>query len=53
MNAAKRGQKNVVVSVKSGKAKRKAGPTAAEIYDKEIGEKERKKVKLGRKAKMS
>ncbi|PKS12729.1 hypothetical protein jhhlp_000937 [Lomentospora prolificans] len=53
LNAAKNGKKSVAVSVKSNKAKRKAGPTAAEIYEKEIGEKERKKVKLGRKAKMS
>ncbi|CAI4218752.1 unnamed protein product [Parascedosporium putredinis] len=53
LSAAKHGKRNVVVSVKSSKTKRKAGTTAAEIYEKEIGQKERKKVKLGRKAKMS
>ena len=53
MNAAKRGKDGVVVSVKSGKAKRKTGPTAEQIYEEELGEKKRKKVKLGKKAKMS
>lgn len=38
----------MTVSVKSSKAsKRKAGGTAREIYDKEIGSKERKKLKKG------
>ena len=53
MNAAKRGKDGVVVSVKSGKAKRKTGPTAEQIYEEELGDKKRKKVKLGKKAKMS
>lgn len=53
MNAAKRGKDGVVVSVKSSKAKRKTGPTAEQIYEEEVGEKNRKKVKLGKKAKMS
>lgn len=52
-NAAKRGKDGVVVSVKSGKTKRKTGPTAEQIYEEELGDKKRKKVKLGKKAKMS
>jgi len=44
-SATKHGKVNPVVAVKSGKAKRKGGSTAAEVYDKEIGEKERKKLK--------
>ncbi|POR36821.1 Uncharacterized protein TPAR_02983 [Tolypocladium paradoxum] len=48
--AARGGKSNPVVSVKSGKQKRKAGPTAAEIYEEEMGEKSRKKVKKGKKA---
>lgn len=51
--AAKRGKDGVVVSVKSGKAKRKPGVTAEQVYEEELGEKKRKKVKLGKKAKMS
>ncbi|SPO02160.1 related to A.ambisexualis antheridiol steroid receptor [Cephalotrichum gorgonifer] len=54
LNAAKRGKDGVVVSVKSGKAKRKQGQTADQIYEEELGEKKRnKKVKLGKKAKNS
>lgn len=49
-SAAKSGKSNPVVSVKSGKQKRKAGPTAAEIYEEEMGEKSRKKVKKGKRA---
>lgn len=52
-NAAKRGKDGIVVSVKSGKTKRKTGPTAEQIYEEELGDKKRKKVKLGKKAKMS
>jgi N-acetyltransferase 10 len=37
------------VSVKSTKTKRKAGETAAEIYEQEMGEKAHKKVKRGSK----
>jgi N-acetyltransferase 10 len=48
LNAAKSGQKNVVVSVKSQK-KRKTGETAAEIYEQELGEKVHKKAKKGSK----
>lgn len=50
--ATKRGKDGVVVSVKSGKVKRKAGQTADQIYEEELGDK-KKKVKLGKKAKMS
>lgn len=49
-NAATDGKGNAVVSVKSGKSKRKAGPTAAEIYDEALGEKSRKKSKKGKKS---
>lgn len=45
-NAAKRGQANPVVSVKSSKVKRKAEPTAAEIYEEEFGEKKKKSKKV-------
>ncbi|KAK1510237.1 hypothetical protein CABS01_07909 [Colletotrichum abscissum] len=41
--------KTGVVSVKSAKAKRKAGPTAAEIYDEALGEKKHKKAKKSKK----
>ncbi|TWU73927.1 hypothetical protein ED733_004204 [Metarhizium rileyi] len=47
-NAAKDGKTNPVVSVKS-KQKRKAGQTAAEIYEEAMGEKASKKAKKGRK----
>lgn len=47
LNAAKSGQKNPVVSVKSEKKKRKAGETAAEIHEQEMGEKAHKKAKRG------
>jgi N-acetyltransferase 10 len=49
LSAAKSGQKNPVVSVKSSKSKRKAGETAAEIYEQELGEKAHKKAKKGSK----
>jgi len=45
LTASKHGQKNPIVSVKSSKSKRKAGESAAEIYEQELGEKARKKVK--------
>ncbi|OAA37681.1 hypothetical protein NOR_07058 [Metarhizium rileyi] len=47
-NAAKDGKTNPVVSVKS-KQKRKAGQTAAEIYEEAMGEKASKKAKKGKK----
>lgn len=49
LNAAKKGQKSVVVSVKTAKPKRKAGESAAEIYAEEMGEKQHKKAKKGSK----
>jgi N-acetyltransferase 10 len=45
LSATKNGQKNTVVSVKSTKTKRKAGESAAEIFEQEMGEKTHKKVK--------
>ena len=50
MSAAKGGNKNPVVSVKSTKAKRKPTETAAEIYAAEMGDghKKVKKSKKGR-----
>ncbi|KAI8629615.1 DUF699-domain-containing protein [Xylariaceae sp. FL1651] len=49
-NAAKRGQANPVVSVKSSKAKRKAGSTAAEVYEEALGEKSHKKARKSKKS---
>ncbi|KAM4058105.1 GNAT acetyltransferase 2 domain-containing protein [Hirsutella rhossiliensis] len=49
-NAAKEGKAKPVVSVKSSKPKRKAGPTAAEIYEEAMGDSSRKKAKKGRKS---
>ncbi|CAM1504370.1 Fc.00g019610.m01.CDS01 [Cosmosporella sp. VM-42] len=50
-NAAKQGKLNAVVSVKSGKQKRKAGQqTAAEVYEEAFGEK-RKKAKKEKRSK--
>ena len=46
-NAAKHGKANPVVSVKSTH-KRKAGQTAAEIYEAELGKSSSKKVKKGK-----
>lgn len=46
-NAAKSGKKDIVVGVKSAKSKRKAGESAAEIYEQELGEKAHKKAKKG------
>ena len=48
-NASKSGKKDLVVSVKSAKSKRKAGESAAEIYEQEMGEKAHKKAKKGSK----
>ncbi|KUJ24104.1 DUF699-domain-containing protein [Mollisia scopiformis] len=45
LHASKSGHKNPVVSVKSTKQKRKAGETAAEIYEQEFGDKAHKKAK--------
>lgn len=53
LNATKSGQKNPVVSVKITKTKRKAGETAAEIYEQELGEKAHKKAKKGSKKEKS
>ncbi|KAE9368617.1 DUF699-domain-containing protein [Stipitochalara longipes BDJ] len=47
LSATKSGQKNPIVSVKSIKTKRKAGESAAEIFEQEMGEKAHKKVKKG------
>lgn len=49
LDAAKKGLKTNVVSVKSSKSKRKAGETAAEIYEQELGEKVHKRAKNGSK----
>ncbi|KAH8157659.1 hypothetical protein CIB48_g10585 [Xylaria polymorpha] len=49
-NATKRGQVNPVVSIKSSKAKRKVGSTAAEVYEEEFGEKPHKKAKKAKKS---
>ncbi|KAI1827131.1 DUF699-domain-containing protein [Xylaria intraflava] len=49
-SATTRGQTNTVVSVKSSKAKRKAGATAAEVYDEAFGEKPHRKAKKSKKA---
>ncbi|KAI3322649.1 DUF699-domain-containing protein [Xylariaceae sp. AK1471] len=50
-SAAKRGQANPVVSIKSSKVKRKAdAATAAEVYEEEFGEKPKKKVKKSKKS---
>ncbi|RDL33166.1 RNA cytidine acetyltransferase [Venustampulla echinocandica] len=45
LSATKSGKKNVVVSVKSTKTKRKAGETAAEIYAQEVEAKANKRAK--------
>ena len=49
-NATKRGQSNTVVSVKTGKSKRKVGQTAAEVYEEAFGEKSHKKSKKSKKS---
>ncbi|KAI0473541.1 GNAT acetyltransferase 2-domain-containing protein [Xylariaceae sp. FL0804] len=49
-NAAKRGQATSVVSVKSGKTKRKVGQTAGEVYDEAFGDKRHKKAKKSSKS---
>lgn len=51
LSASKNGHKSIVVSVKTGKPKRKVGETAAEIYEQEIGEKGHKKAKKIKKIK--
>ena len=44
------GRGNTVVSIKSGKQKRKEGPTAADVYEEVLGDKSsRKKVKKSKK----
>lgn len=48
-NAAKRGQSNPVVSIKSSKVKRKVGATAAEVYEEAFGDKPHKKAKKSKK----
>ena len=48
--ATKDGRANTVVSVKSGKQKRKAGQTAAEVYEEAFADKTRRKAKKARKA---
>lgn len=48
--AAKRGQANPVVSIKSSKTKRKVGATAAEVYEEAFGEKPHKKAKKSKKS---
>lgn len=45
LSATKRGQSNPVVSIKSSKSKRKAGPTAAEVYEEAFGDKSKKAKK--------
>ena len=45
LHATRHGYRNYVVSVKSSKTKRKAGETAADIYEQEMGEKVHKKAK--------
>ncbi|KAH6645419.1 GNAT acetyltransferase 2-domain-containing protein [Truncatella angustata] len=49
-NAAKQGKSSAVVSIKSGKAKRKEGPSASEIYEEAFGDKKAKKVKKVKKS---
>ncbi|KAF4589456.1 nucleolar ATPase Kre33 [Ophiocordyceps camponoti-floridani] len=49
-SATKEGRAEPVVSVKSGKLKRKGGPTAAEIYEEAVVDSTRKKTRRGKKA---
>ncbi|KAI2620693.1 DUF699-domain-containing protein, partial [Hypomontagnella submonticulosa] len=49
LRATQKGQSNPVVSVKSKQAKRKAGMTAAEVYEEAFGEKKHKKAKKSKK----
>lgn len=53
LKATKKGTKPSAISVKTVKPKRKAGETAAEIYEEEMGEKKKdrshKKAKTGKK----
>ncbi|KAI0889357.1 DUF699-domain-containing protein [Annulohypoxylon maeteangense] len=49
LRATKEGRSNPVVSVKSKQSKRKAGVTAAEVYEEAFGEKKHKKAKKSRK----
>lgn len=46
----KKGKGSNVVSVKSSKQKRKAGPTAEEVYNEAFGEKKHKKHKRPKKS---
>ncbi|KAI1198315.1 N-acetyltransferase-like protein [Nemania serpens] len=48
--ATKRGHANPVVSIKSSKAKRKVGSTAAEVYEETFGDKPHKKAKKFKKS---
>lgn len=50
LKATKGGKANPVVSVKS-QTKRKAGPTAADVYEEAFGEKKHKKAKKERRGK--
>jgi hypothetical protein len=46
LNATRRGEGNLTVSVKSSsKGKRKTGPTSTEIYEEAVGQKKDKKAK--------
>ncbi|KAF2969227.1 hypothetical protein GQX73_g4337 [Xylaria multiplex] len=49
-NAAKRGQTNPIVSIKSSKVKRKVGVTADEVYEEAFGEKPHRKAKKTKKS---
>lgn len=49
-SAAREGKSNPVVSVKSSKQKRKAGQTAAEVYEETFGEKKKKGSKRAKKS---
>ncbi|KAH8888874.1 DUF699-domain-containing protein [Thozetella sp. PMI_491] len=51
LKAAKEGRTGATVSVKSQKAKRKAGQTAVEVYEEELGEKAQKRHKKAKKDK--
>lgn len=49
MKATQKGQSNPVVSVKAKQSKRKAGVTAAEVYEEAFGDKKHKKAKKSKK----
>ncbi|XXG98984.1 hypothetical protein Hte_005317 [Hypoxylon texense] len=50
LRATKKGQSNPVVSIKTKQAKRKAGMTAAEVYDEAFGDKKPKKSKKSKRS---